>query len=187
MEIPDGIAAIGAKAFWKCSSLSRVNIPPSLKYIGKQAFKYKPRQIGIDRIPIQGRDQQATNETQPVCRFVIGDGNAEGMIVMRRFLDNAPIFTDMYSLPYEDIDALYGKYNGLIKRMNAQCELGEMSNKQFKEGFTNCIRQFRKDFMSIAMKAKWGGSRQENRRSQSRKSTNRRREMLRFRGPTRVY
>ena len=62
----------------------------------------------------------------------------------------------MYSLPYEDIDALYGKYNGLIKRMNAQCELGEMSNKQFKEGFTNCIRQFRKDFMSIAMKAKWG-------------------------------
>ena len=150
-------------------------------------FVYKPRQIGIDWIPIQGRDEDAANETQPVCRFVIGDGNAEGMIVMCRFSDNAPIFTDMDSLPYEEIKALWRKYNGLIKKMNAQCELGEMSNKQFKEGFINCVRQFRKEFVSIAMKVKWGQSRQEKSQSQPRKSTNRRREMLKFKGPTRVY
>ena len=37
-EVPEGVAHIGAKAFWKCTQLKRVTLPSTLVSIGEGAF-----------------------------------------------------------------------------------------------------------------------------------------------------
>ena len=38
MVVPEGITAIGEKAFWECEKLQSITLPQSLKEIGADAF-----------------------------------------------------------------------------------------------------------------------------------------------------
>jgi hypothetical protein len=39
VEFPDGLESIGAEAFWRCTSLLRIYVPPNVTTVGESAFK----------------------------------------------------------------------------------------------------------------------------------------------------